>query len=444
MQILKFGGTSVGSPQGIQMVARIVRNALPFQPLVVVSAFSGVTDSLLAAGRAAVAGTVDLFRAKERCLTLLAQLSLESELISGELTELEQLLEGIAAEGRCTLQTQDKVASFGERISTKAVAAYMMQQGIPARAYNAYDLGFITDSNFTQAAISPEAYPAIKKAIQGLHPNEVPVVTGFLGKDAQGNITTIGRGGSDYTAAVIGAALSAHEIQIWTDVDGMMTADPRVVPGAQLVEIASFDEASELSYYGAKVLHPNTIIPAMRRKIPVRVLNTFNLASPGTTILHEAPAAERLTSIAAKKGVSIINIQTARMLHSYGFLHKVFKIFAEHKVPIDIVATSEINVSLTVSSRDVEGKTRFIDELRGIGAVAVRPGKASICVVGRVLKHNPLLLSRAFAALSQHQVLVHMISQGASEINISIVVDEGAVNETVRLLHAAFYGGKQQ
>ncbi|MBI2142630.1 aspartate kinase, partial [Candidatus Woesearchaeota archaeon] len=315
--MMKFGGTSVGSASMIKEAAAIVMGKASQSPIVVVSAVSKATDEQEFAG-------------------------------------LEKALEEIAAHGKAEQKDLDSIAAFGEIMAAKIFAEYGRKQGMKTKAYGAFDIGMLTDDKFGAAEILEETFAGIAGKIRDMPEGEIPVVTGFIGKTKKGEMTTLGRGGSDYSASVIGAAINADEVQIWTDVDGMMTADPKVVPNAHTIGELCFDEASELAYFGAKVLHPKTILPVMRKGIPVRVLNTYRPSAKGTRIVSALSGDSKgsITAIACKKGLTVINMHSTRMFGAYGFLHKIFKMFDEHHVPVDMVSTSEVNVSVTIDNRE--------------------------------------------------------------------------------------------
>jgi aspartate kinase len=296
----------------------------------------------------------------------------------------------------------------------------------------------ITDDNFTRAApLFDLTDSAIREHIlPDINAGKVPVIQGFVGSTRKGITSTIGRGGSDYTAAIVGAALEAYDIQIWTDVDGIMTADPRVVPEARRVRVISFDEAAELAYFGARVLHPATILPAVRRKIPVHVLNSFKPDLEGTLITAEAlPCANPVKSIACKKGITIVNIASTRMLMAHGFLRVIFEIFDRFRVPVDVVSTSEVSVSLTVD--DTSSLWDIVTELKKVGEVSVEGGKAIVCCVGDNLRNTSGVLHLLASAVRDVNVL--MISQGASAINVTFVIDEDQLGRCLRYLHDVFF-----
>lgn len=447
MIVMKFGGTSVGSAESITALVGIVASFSKSgkSPFVVVSAVSGVTDLLLASARKALEKGVlvgELVKGIRDKHSLLArQLGVPEEVYFAELTELEHVLFGVSLVRELTPRTTDRIASFGERVSARIVAAFARNNGLNARAFDAYDLGMVTDGSFGNAEILPATQALIRKAVKGIPRGVIPVVTGFIGRTGDGDITTLGRGGSDYSASIYGAALGAEEIQIWTDVDGVMTADPRMVPDARTVGVVSFEEASELAYFGAKVLHPKTIIPAMEKDIPVRVLNTFNPSGKGTTILRTVSRDGSITAITSKKNILVININSARMLLAYGFMEKVFSLFSEYRISVDMIATSEVNVTVTLERKyDVSG---LVERLKEFANVTVLSGRASISVVGEGARSRPGTGARIFSVLGREGINVEMTSQSYNDVGVSVVVREESLNEAVLALHGEFFGGVQ-
>lgn len=437
MVVMKFGGTSVGTPARIDNVYQIVRQHLSRRPIVVVSAVGGVTDLLLAAGQNALNGKVDVAAIITKHENVIKGLNLPNDIAEMEHRELETLLVGIKMIKEISPKTSDYLVSFGERISSKFVAAYLRQKGLRAEHHFAYDIGMITNTRFQEAEPLESSYDLIHKAIAAL--DHIPVITGFVGKTEKGEITTLGRGGSDYTAAIIGGAVHAEEIQIWTDVDGILTTDPRMVPTALNLPVVSFQEAAELAYFGAKVLHPKTIRPAMDRDIPVVVKNTGNMTHEGTRILNNSPRTQgAVKAISVKKNTSIVSIYSLGMLDSFGFLAKIFDIFSRHHVVVDAVATSEVSVSVTVA--ESENIDPVIKDLAEFAQVKVEKGRAIICVVGEGLRSEAGIAARVFQAVATQKVSVDMISQGASEINITFVIDQNRAVETVKALHKLFFG----
>jgi aspartate kinase len=299
------------------------------------------------------------------------------------------------------------------------------------------EAGLVTDSRFTRASPLPEAYDRLRASIGKVA--GVPVVTGFLGRDREGNVTTLGRSGSDFTATILGRALSAEEVQIWKDVDGVLTADPRIVPHARPVERMTYAEASELAYYGAKVIHPATIQPAVDAGIPVRILNTFRPGAPGTLI---APRSDRrggpVTSIASKRGIRLVSLTSPRMLGQSGFMESVFQAFGRHDVVVDLIATSEVSVTVSVDRAD--GLTAAVDDLRALSdAVDVEGDNALIAIVGDGLGETSGVAGTVFRALGDAGVNVRAISYGATETNLQTVVRESDANRAVAALHRALF-----
>ena len=448
MIVCKFGGTSVKDADAVERVAAIVRQRLKRKPIVVASAMAGVTNGLLEAARVAASGKRQegleiLSKLREKHLKeahKLLQPAAEApvvETIGAHFREMSNLLKGLAILGELTPRSLDAIAAFGERLSTLILAAALEERGIPAVLTDARQ-SMITDASFTRAAPLFDAIePAVRQQLLPLvKAGKVPVYQGFIGSTRDGITTTIGRGGGDYSAAIVGAALDADDIQIWTDVDGIMTTDPRVVPEARRVKVISFDEAAELAYFGAKVLHPATLLPAIAKKIPVHVLNSFKPACEGTLITDEAPPCENpVKAIAYKKGITIVNIASTRMLMAHGFMKKIFEIFDTHRTPVDVVSTSEVSVSLTLD--ETHTLWDIVTELRKVGEVKVDGGKAIVCCVGDNLRNIPGVSHLVFSAVSD--VNVHMISQGASTINLTFVIDEDRLPQAVRSLHDVFF-----
>jgi len=441
MRVMKFGGTSVGDPDRIATLCDIVATQQHTHPVVVVSAASRVTDMLLKAAAAAASGHTEHDALVARVLGLLVAFDLPRDLIAPELAGLAKALAAIAQAGNATTEHTDLVASYGERISVRTIAAVLRQRGLAAVPVDAFDAGMITDDRFGAAEPLPESESALHDHLERHRAaGHIAVVTGFVGKTLDGRVTTLGRGGSDYSAALVGAALGAEEIEIWTDVPGVMSSDPRVVAEAHTIAALSFAEAAELAYFGAKVLHPKTIHPAVRRGIPVRVLNTFAPEHPGTVITATGdPEATGPRAIAHKRGITVVHIESTRMLLAHGFLAQIFKVFAKHEVVVDLVATSEVSVSCTVD-RDTN-LMAAVDELRASGHVVVRRNHCLVCVVAAGLLSDPTVCPRIFAALGRAEVPVKLLSMGASAVNVGLVVDDAQGELAVRALHREFFPG---
>ncbi len=447
---MKFGGTSVEDAAAIERTARIVgsRAAEGVQPIVVVSAMAKVTDQLLAAAAAAGSGNKQAAlaisaRLRGRHLETAAQLISPAALpavaqaTEADFEALEEVLRGLAAVGELTPRTTDLVASYGERLSSRIVAAAFRERALDAMHVDARTC-IITDAQHTRA-IPQDALIANRLREYVLpHAREgrTVVMGGFIGSTPEGATTTLGRGGSDFSAALVGGGLHAEAIEIWTDVNGIMTADPRVCPDALRVRTISFEEAAELAYFGAKVLHPATILPAVQKNIPVLVLNSRDPKNEGTRITALAPpCSSPFKSIAAKKRLTIIDIVANRMLMSHGYLHAIFEVFDRHKCPVDMVSTSEVSISLTVDSN--ERLPEIAADLRKLADVKYEGRKALVCLVGENVRGRNGISGRVFTAVEH--INVRMISQGASEINLSFMIDEDDVEEAVRSLHNAFF-----
>jgi aspartate kinase len=440
MIVMKFGGTSVGSAPSIRNVHTIVaRQVDSSRPLVVVSALAGVTDLLVDLARRAPIGDgigAALARLVDRHRDVLGELDLATDLLDPLFVDLSDLTRGMKLVGEASPRAVDALLSFGERCSARLVAAFFNAQGLRARAVDAFDLGLRTDSNFGRARPLPDD-GRIARAV-ATHPDEVLVVTGFIARDEQGNLTTLGRNGSDYSAALLGNALSADEIQIWKDVDGVMTADPKMVENARPIPVMSFDEASELAYYGGKVLHPAAIQPAMEKSIPVRVLNTSQPDSPGTLILKSyAEPGVTVRSVVYKRGIHLINLVSPRMLQQHGFLARVFEAAARHQVDVDLVATSEVSITMTTESADNLAALRA--DLAAIGDVSVESDHALVCVVGRGIASEFGVAASVLQALADARVAVRVISQGAVKVNIALVVPAEHLGTAITALHDRFF-----
>jgi aspartate kinase len=448
MIVCKFGGTSVQDAEAMTRLAQIIKARIKKQPVVVASAMGKTTNQLLEVAQTAAKGkrqeALDLLtKIKEKHLKEAQRMGIATtedsvfETLHASFKEMRDLVKGLAALGELTPRIMDAMASYGERLSTLILAQVLENEGIPAQLMDAREC-IVTDDNYTRAAPIFDLTDAeiVKHLRPVIKAGKVPVFQGFIGRTREGVTTTIGRGGSDYSASIVGAALDADDIQIWTDVDGIMTTDPRMVKEARRIKAISFDEAAELAYFGAKVLHPATIIPAVRKKIPVHVLNSYKPEQEGTLITDEAPPCENpVKAIAYKSGITVVNVTSTRMLMAYGFLKKIFEIFEHYKVPVDVVSTSEVSVSLTVD--ETSALWDIVTELRKIGEVKVEGSKAIVCCVGDNLRNIPGVPHMAFSALQD--LKIQMISQGASAINITFVIDQERLPEAVRSLHDSFF-----
>jgi aspartate kinase len=447
MIVMKFGGSSVADAEHIRQASEIVRERLDRKPVVVVSAMGDTTDYLVEAGEAALfAGPLSVEPSLEKImaphLAALQELGL-SKTLTPELRqlfgELGSLLSGISLIKELTPRTRDYLVSFGERLSARIAARYFVSAGMNARALDAWDAGFVSDSNFTSAELLSESWQSIPKALEPVMADgELPVVTGFIAKDSSGMITTLGRGGSDLSATMIAAACGAEEAQVWKDVDGILTADPRIVKNARPVRAVTYDEASELAFFGAQILHPRAMQPCIKTGTPVFVKNSYNPQAPGSVISAFLPdAVHPVRAITTRGNVTLVDIVSSRMVGQYGFLEKVFSCFARHRISVDMVATSEVSVSMTLDEAyDLSAVT---SELSRIARIEVKTQKAIVTIVGLVDRSSAILES-AFAVCSRLGVQPLMVSQGASKVNISFAVDGPDAASVVCGLHKKFFG----
>jgi len=448
MIVMKFGGSSVADASRLRHVADIVKSQLTKKPVLVLSAMGDTTDHLLEAGDLALKeGKVEIKHVEKLHNSTIKNLKLpiqkDLEILMDELT---RLLSGISLIRELSPRTKDYLVSFGERFSVRIAAAFLKSIRMNARAFDAWELGFLSNSNYTQAELLKESWDLIpEKVLPLIKGNVLPVVTGFLAKDEKGSITTLGRGGSDLSATMIAAACKAEEAQIWKDVDGILTSDPRVVKNALPVQNVTYDEAAELAYFGAQVLHPRAMQPCMKTGTPVLVKNSYNPEAPGTKIEQTLSASKKnlpVRAITSKHNVTLVDVVSTRMLGQYGFLSEVFQVFARHNISIDMIATSEVSVSLTLDAGFDLSEVK--KELSKIANIEIKTGKAIVSIIGNV-KRSSEILARAFRICQLLGVTVQMVSQGASKVNISFIVNDNESAEVVRALHLDFYdSGKKE
>ncbi|HKS27357.1 MAG TPA: lysine-sensitive aspartokinase 3 [Pyrinomonadaceae bacterium] len=447
--IMKFGGTSVEDAGAFERVAGIVESRLESRPVVVVSAMSRFTDALLQSVERAADGD-----AEGATRSLDAQFERHTEVARGlsdrkrrdaawsaietAKRETNELLRIVAQHPVTRPPLQDEIVSYGERLSALLLASLLSSRRLARAQYVDARRCIVTDDDYgnaspiyeeTETRTRSELLPLINSSV-------VPVMGGFIASSLKNATTTLGRGGSDYTAALVGASTDAREIEIWTDVTGVLTADPRVVESARTIRLLSYSEAAELAYFGAKVLHPKTIQPAVERRIPVRICNSRAPEEAGTLVRSETEAAPRtVKAIAHKTSITTVQITSGRMLGAYGFLHAIFEIFDRHRTAVDVVTTSEVSVSLSLD--DASGLPAILEELKRLGEVEVIAGRAIVCVVGEGLRSTPGIASRVFSTISD--INVSLVSQGASSINLTFAVEEAHVREVVTRLHRAFF-----
>ena len=438
LTVLKFGGTSVADAAALERATGIVRAHGGAQRVVVVSALAGMTNALLSSDRKELDILFERHEAAARQLLPPLAASRFGEELARARRDLAALLERLDTAppaGRAALC--DEVGSWGERLSAPLFAATLTAAGIPAQHVDARCCIITDEAHGRATPLFPDTEHATRAALLPLvDAGAVPVLGGYIAATRDGVTTTLGRGGSDYSAALVGAALDAREIQIWTDVSGVLTADPRVVPNARPIPRLSYREAAELAYFGARVLHPKTIQPATDRGIPVRICNSRAPGDPGTVVRAEGDGRPgTVKAIAHKTGITVLQVASTRMLGAYGFLRALFEVFDRHRTVVDVVTTSEVSVSLTLD--DTATLPAITEELRALGEVSVEPHRAIVCVVGEGLRSTPGIAARIFATVQD--INVSVISQGASRVNLTFVVDEARVQETVRRLHAALF-----
>jgi aspartate kinase len=457
MIVMKFGGSGVADESRIKSVAEIVRARLSQKPVLVLSAMGDVTDHLLeAASRALEKGPPSVPQSVEFITGLhrnvIAAMDLNgisdgtsdgatkaNDEIESLLRELASLLLGIALTNELTPKTRDFLVSFGERLSVRIASLYFNAHGIKALPLDAWDAGIVSTPEFGEADIAEESWRLVPQKLNPLLAEGfVPVVTGFIAKNAAGCITTLGRGGSDLSATFIASALRAEEAQVWKDVDGVLTADPRIVPSARPVKTVTYKEAAEMAYFGSQVLHPRAMLPCLRYSSPVIVKNSYNPDAEGTRISgSRVESATPVRTITTKKNVTLLDIVSTRMLGAHGFLAKVFQVFAEHKISIDIIATSEVSISLTLDT-NVDNLGALKLDLQAIADVEIEKDKAIVTLVGDV-RRSTEILARSLATCVSLGVDIDVISQGASKVNISFIVQNDKAPPLVQALHKTFF-----
>eukprot|EP00904_Undaria_pinnatifida_P011805 jgi/Undpi1/7755/HiC_scaffold_23.g10228.m1 len=427
--VIKFGGSSLATSTRLKEVAALVKMLIDEgqMPVMVCSAMGKTTNNLLNAGDFALKdGKVYIDAIQTLHLSACDELGLGKHTkrdIEGLLADLRSMLEGVGMLRELTARCDDRLVSYGERMSVRMMAATLNKAGVPAQHFDAWTLGMRTTGDFGNADVLDDTYPLIRETLSKFDPGMVAVVSGFLGQSPDKQITTLGRGGSDLTATVIGVACGADEVQVWKDVDGMMTADPRAVPGAVPVPCVSYEEAAELAYFGANILHPVSMRPAMKTGLPVRIKNSYNPSHPGTVIAAQRDCGETLvTAITFKRGVELVDIVSTRMLGQYGFLRQVFQVFAENSLSIDMVATSEVSISLTLDQEQDRAHLR----------------RSIISLIANVSRSSEVM-AEVFKVTRDAGVQVLMLSQGASKVNVGLVVKEEELEVAVQALHYHFF-----
>ncbi|HPQ80439.1 MAG TPA: aspartate kinase [bacterium] len=435
MIVYKFGGQTIATPERLSRCLDLIEQASERKPVVVVSAHGDTTELLSEAAKGALAGRISIGGVRNMHIGLCEESGVAPGMVEPLLTRLEALLHGIALIKELTPRTLDNVLSFGERLSARVIAGALSQRGLEARPVAAYDIGMLTDSNFGNAAPLPGTREALAAGLK--EGPAIPVVTGFIGKDREGNITTLGRSGSDFTATIIASAVGAEEVVIWKNVDGVMTADPSVEGAAENIPRLSFEEASELAYFGAEVLHPSTLVPAIQSGIPVRVANAFKEGDPGTTIFsHPVPTDRIAKSVAYKEDVAMFHLFSTRLLSVPDILGEALAALKETGVVAHMITTSEAGISLVAQSGIGERKLKEAEEaLSRIAPVKSYADMAVVCMVGDELRGRTDSVGRVFAALAEAGVNPRAIARSASEINLGFLIENGRIPDAVRALH---------
>lgn len=449
MKVMKFGGSSVGSADAIRQTCELIKARAKPGDVIIESAvgtdtkagkMTKVTDMLIEFNREVSTDCKHEIMEKimQRHMEILKNLDINISVLGPEFTELNQL----SYEDLKTKQGLDHCMSLGERMSVKMVAAQLNKMGLDAEPLTAYKVGLVTDSNFGSAVPLQESYKKIREALAGFNQTYM-IITGFIGADQEGRITTLGRGGSDYSAAIFAAALGAEHLELWTDVNGIKSAHPKIVPEAHTIRHMSYDEAKELSFYGAK-LHPKTIWPAMERNIPVYIMNTFDPDGEYTVITHERKMKESVVKgITCNSGNCMLVISSPRMIEQSGFLARVLDAFEVNVTDIDMVSTSEASISLTI--KDTKMLNAIMAELKEMDpslSIKVMENRSIVCVVGEGMRHATGTSGRLFSALGKARINVEAISQGASEINMTFVVSDEDASKAIQTVHNEFFRSK--
>lgn len=445
--VMKFGGSSLASADRINEVSYLIKSQieLGYQPRAIVcSAMGKTTNTLLNAGEFALGGKVNVDALRTLHTAAINEFNLSNNTrdeIMTLLDECEDMLNGVRLLQELSAKSLDQLVSYGERCSVRIVAARLNQLGVPAQAFDAWEVGIKTTDEFGDATLLDTAEKDILTAFDKIDPNIVAVVTGFIGQEPKGRITTLGRGGSDLTATAIGAACGLDEIQVWKDVDGILSTDPRIVPQAIPIAEVSFEEARELAYFGAQVLHPIAMQPAMKRNVPVRVKNSYNPNAKGTVIKKLTKPLHLVTAITCKRGIKMVDIVSTRMLGAYGFLSTVFESFERNQLSVDVLASSEVSISLTLDKKQKEENlSKLIVDLTKYADIEVQEERAILTLIADVDRSSDVLAT-AFSVFSARDIKVEMLSQGASKNNISFVLKDDQLEDAIIHLHSCYFEG---
>ena len=445
MIVKKFGGTSVKDAEAIKRVIKIITRQ-EGRSVIIVSAFATVTNKLVSIIDSLKTGNVleahknadEIAELHIKTASELEVIDKTSDYINKSISELKNFISAIDVLGEVTPKSMDFILSKGELLSSTIIHAYAQKEGLKTAFLDSRKV-IKTDSNFTTAEIAHNCEECIRDHCSELFLSaDILIGGGFIASDNNGTTTTLGRGGSDYSAAIIAKFLKAEILEIWTDVDGILTSDPRLIDNARLIKKLSYAEASELAFFGAKVLHPKTIYPAVSNNIPVYVLNTFKPEKSGTVILENVENANIIKAIAFRKNTTVINVHSNRMLGAYGFLSKVFEIFKNHSTSVDLVTTSEVSISLTID--DIRYIDSIVKDLQGFSKVEIFNDKAIISAIGEGIRNTAGIAARFFGAM--RGINISMVSLGASEVNLSIIVAQDNLEQAVKNLHNEFFSSE--
>ena len=444
--VVKFGGSSIKSAETIKSIGNILKHMIYHgeEPVVVCSALGNTTSSILELAKDCEnKESIGIEGLRKSHMDICEKLHIDiytKEQVVCLLDNMETLLSGVSILGELSDKNKDKIVSIGERMSVRIISSFLKTIGIKSNYFESGSIGLITTDEFGNADILDESYPDIYETISNFNSDMVPVITGFIGETRCGEITTLGRGGSDLSATIIGAAIGAKEVQLWKDVDGMMSMDPRMIPNAVSIPHVSYEEASELAYFGGNILHPISMRPVMGTSIPIRIKNSYNPSHPGTLITAgKTNSTSIVTAITFKRGIDLVDIVSTRMLGQSGFLSRVFNQFFNYSISIDMIATSDVSISLTLDKdQDRKNVLKCIQELDDISDVTCHRNRASISLISDVSLSSEVMAD-AFYILKEEGVKVYMISQGASKVNTGLVVSEDQVDVSIKSLHKHFF-----
>ncbi len=442
MIVMKFGGAALKNSERVKNVGKIVKQHIKYNPIVVLSAVGDVTDLLLEMGVKASHGTIDNKFFTEIHEKMCDELNIDFSNFNSLIEDLNKTLFDVKKVGILTPEKRDVLLSFGEKFSVKIVSTYLEKIGLKSRAYDSWEIGIITDSSHGNAKILDETYENIKKFFEkNFTPfSKIPVIPGFIAKSFNGEITTLGRGGSDLTASVIGAALKCEEIQTWKDVDGILSADPSVITNTKVIKHLSYKEAHELAFFGAKILHPHSMIPSGKKNIPIHVKNFLSPNSTGTIISSKTDEkGEGLKALTCRKDITLVNIESPEMIGKYGFLAQIFTIFKNLKISVDLIATSEASISLTLDNTiNIE---ELVKRLSNFSDVKIKRKMAIVSLIG-IHYNSPTILGKIFYVFHKEKINIEMISQGASKVNIAFVIDEKYADRAIKEIHKYLFEEK--